>query len=178
MAERPARRGGRVVAVLGYSTWRCKDLHPVCARRVVRAEELAGGARAVILSGWARRSKVKPEAELMRAAWRGPDVALVCDPDARTTVGNAANVAATVSELDADELVVVTSGWHRRRARRLVQAALPDRTVRISVEGADGPRSPVLLARELACLALLPIQVSRVRRRTRGLRKGEPEGVE
>ena len=155
------------MAVFGYSSrWR-RDLHPVCAVRLVRAEELAGDARAVILSGWARRSKVKPEAELMRAAWRGPDVPLVCDPDARTTVGNAANVAAAVTALDADELVVVTSGWHRRRARRLIQTALRDQAVRISVEGAEGPRKPVLLARELACLALLPFQLARVRRRTR-----------
>jgi uncharacterized SAM-binding protein YcdF (DUF218 family) len=154
-----------VVAVFGYSGWRGSELHPICAERLARAEEVAGDARAVILSGWARRSRVKPEAELMRVAWRGPEVPLVCDPDARTTADNAANVAATVSALGAEELVVVTSRWHRRRVRLLVEAALSGSEVRVSVEGAGGSRPAVLLARELGCLALLPIQRARVRRR-------------
>jgi uncharacterized SAM-binding protein YcdF (DUF218 family) len=158
------RSGGRVVAVLGYSSRRGSQLHPICAERLARAEELAGDARAVILSGWARRTKAKPEAELMRAAWRGPDVPLVSDPDARTTADNAANVAATVSALGADELVVVTSGWHSRRARMLLRAALRGNDVRLTVETAGGRRPPVLLAREAACLVLAPLQIARARR--------------
>jgi len=159
--------GGRVVAVLGYSNRRSQGLHPICVARLSRAELVAPGARAVILSGWARRTKAKPEAELMRAAWAGPEVPLVSDPDARTTVQNAANVAAAARALGADELVVVTSRWHRRRAEALVRTALGDAGVRVSVEEAEGTASPALLLRELACLAALPLQRRRVRRRSR-----------
>ncbi len=163
MAEPLAGSGGRVVAVLGYSRRRGTELHPICAGRLARAEQLADGATAVVLSGWARRSKARPEAELMRAAWAGPGVAIVCDPDARTTAENAANVAATARALGATELVVVTSRWHRRRARILLRAALGNSRVRLSVEGSAGSAPPSLLAREAACFALLPLQLRRAR---------------
>lgn len=143
----------RVVAVFGYSRRRDAELHPVCADRLARARELASSTGTVILSG---------ESELMRAAWAGPDVLLVCDPDARSTVDNARNVAATARELRADEVVVVTSSWHRARAGLLLRAALRGSGIRVSVEAANGPTPPLLLARELVCLALLPFQLARL----------------
>jgi uncharacterized SAM-binding protein YcdF (DUF218 family) len=161
----PEGGGGRVVAVLGYSGRRGRGLHPVCAARLARAEELAEGARAVILSGWARHPHATAEAELMRAAWRGPAVPLLSDPDASSTAGNAANIAADVRALDADELVVVTSSWHAPRARALVAAALRAEDVRVSVEPAGSRPSPRIVVRELACLVALPLQLGRARRR-------------
>ena len=121
----------------------------------------------MIFSGWARRSRAKPEADLMRAAWAGPEVPLLCDPDARSTAVNAANVAAAARALDADELVVVTSRWHRRRAQILLRAALREDAIRLTVEGADGPRSPALVAREVGCFLALPLQLPRARREVR-----------
>jgi uncharacterized SAM-binding protein YcdF (DUF218 family) len=153
--------GGRVVAVLGYSGRRRTRLHPVCAERLAYAERLAVGARAIILSGWARRSTLSPEAELMRAAWAGPAVRLICDPEARSTADNAVNIAALARALGADELVVVTSPWHRLRVRVLLRAAMRGSGIRLSVAGAGGACAPVLLARELACLVLLPFQLAR-----------------
>jgi uncharacterized SAM-binding protein YcdF (DUF218 family) len=149
----------RVVAVLGYSSRRSEELHQVCAERLAHAQRVATGARAVILSGL-------PEAELMRAAWAGPDVTLVCDPEARSTAENAKNVAGAARALGAKELVVVTSGWHRARARILMHAALRDSGMLVSVEGTNGSRPVRLLARELVCFALLPLQLlwGRVRR--------------
>jgi uncharacterized SAM-binding protein YcdF (DUF218 family) len=144
--------GGRVVAVVGYSRRRHPELHPLCAGRLRRAEELAVDARAVILSGC-------PEAELMEEAWQGPELPLICDTAARTTAGNAVHVAAWVRELGADELVVVTSDWHALRVRLLMRAALRRSGVTLTVERASGPRPKLLLARELACLALLPVQI-------------------
>jgi hypothetical protein len=38
-----------VVAVLGYSTRGADGLHPLCLLRLRHAEELAGGAEAVVL---------------------------------------------------------------------------------------------------------------------------------
>lgn len=155
----------RVVAVLGYSRGRGGRLHPICAARLAHAERVADGASAVILSGWARRrSRGAPEAELMRAAWAGPDVLIVCDPDARTTADNAANVARAARRLGADELVVVTSRWHRARVRVLVRQALHTTAIHVTVEAGDGPAPPLVLAREAACLVALPLQLRRARR--------------
>jgi uncharacterized SAM-binding protein YcdF (DUF218 family) len=151
--------GGRVVAVVGYSRRRDSALHPVCSDRLVRAQSLTDGASAVILSG-------RREAELMRAAWRGPDVLLLCDADARTTAANAANVAARARELGADELIVVTSRWHRARVRLLMRTALRGTGVKLSVVGTNGRAPTLALARELACLALLPLQLPRAARST------------
>lgn len=148
--------GGRVVAVVGYSRGRRPGLHPLCAERLWHAQRFAAGARAVILSGCT-------EAELMQRAWRGPDVRLLCDGEARTTAGNAANVAARARELGADQLVVVTSRWHRARVSMLMRAALRGSGIELTVEMANGPSPLLLLARELACLALLPVQLARIR---------------
>ncbi len=162
MTEHPDSEGGRVVAVLGYSGGRGAGLHPVCAERLAHAEKLAMGARAVILSGWARRSGPTPEAELMRAAWAGPTVRLICDPEARSTADNAVNIAAAVRALGAEELVVVTSPWHRPRANVLLRAAMRGSGIRLSVATAGRSRPALPLARELACLALLPFQLARL----------------
>ncbi len=144
----------RVVAVLGYSRRRDRGLHRICAERLAHAQELADGARAVVLSG-------TPEAELMRAAWTGPEVELICDPDSRSTAQNAANIAAATRVLGAEELVVVTSRWHRARVRLLLARALRGSGIRLRVEAPSGRRPPLLLARELVCFALLPFQLGR-----------------
>jgi uncharacterized SAM-binding protein YcdF (DUF218 family) len=163
----------RVVAVLGYSRGRGGRLHPICAARLSHAERVVGDASAVILSGWARRwSRGAPEAELMRAAWGGPDVLIVCDPDARTTADNAANVAAAALRLDADELVAVTSRWHRPRVRVLLRSALRGTGIRVVVEAGDGPAPLPVLAREAVCVVALPLQLRRARRPHRPVSPG------
>ena len=155
----------RLVAVFGYSTRRVDGLHPLCLLRLRHAEELAAGADAVVLSGWSRHGAKSGEAELMRDAWRGPDVTLVCDTTARNTMQNAVGVAALARELGAEEVVVVTSQWHAPRARALVRAALDDPSISVRTSAPIGSRHPRLLARELACLAALPYQRRRVRPR-------------
>jgi uncharacterized SAM-binding protein YcdF (DUF218 family) len=168
-----------VVAVLGYSGRDTSRLHPICASRLARAQQLAGDGQTVILSGWARRSEGTSEAELMREAWGTTGAVLHSDRTARSTAANAANVAAAVDALGADELVVVTSRWHRPRARILFRAALRGQKVRLSVEGAPGPRPPAVIARELVCLAFAPTQLWRLRRMARSdtLRPGSPVGT-
>ena len=141
----------RLVAVLGYSTFRGDGLHPIGAARLEAAIPPAEGADAVLLSGWSRRRHRPSEAELMRAAWPGPQVRLVADADARTTSGNARAVAAAARELGADEVVLVTSSWHARRARLLVRAALEPH-VRLFVVTPEPTRPPHLVGRELVCL--------------------------
>jgi uncharacterized SAM-binding protein YcdF (DUF218 family) len=99
----------------------------------------------------------------MRDAWQGSDVTLVCDPTARNTMQNATGIAATAQDLGVDEVVVVTSSWHARRAGALVRAALGDADIVVSTSSPRGPQHPRLLARELVCLAALPYQRRRVR---------------
>ena len=135
----------------------------MCAERLAHAQRVCDGAAAIILSGWARHPRLTAEAELMRAAWTGGDV-VVCDPDARSTAENAANVAAAAAALGADELVVVTSHWHRPRARILVEAAGRARGLDVAVDAAPGRMRPLLAAREVAAAALLPVQLRRLRR--------------
>ncbi len=128
--------------MLGYSAGGPGDeLHPICVARLRHAEEIAEGARAVVLSGYARHGG-RGEAELMRAAWAGPDVPLVCDTTARSTAGNAAGIAAAARALAADQVVVVTSGWHRLRARALVRSALRGSGIAVEASSAPGVRRP------------------------------------
>jgi DUF218 domain len=154
----------RVVAVLGYSARSGGGLHPVCAARLRHAETRARGARAVVLSGWGRRRRSgQGEAELMRSAWSGPDVPLVCDLTARTTAENAAGVAAASLELGTERVVIVTSWWHAPRAGTLVRAALRGSGVTVETSPAPGRPPLRLLVRELVCLAALPLQLRRCR---------------
>ena len=141
----------RLVAVLGYSGRRKRELHALCEARVRHAESLE--ADAVLLSG---------EAELMQGAWRGREVEL--DPRARNTRENARGVAEAARRLGADEVVVVTSAWHAFRARTLVRAALRDPAVEVRSSSPPGPRPARQLVRELACLVALPVQLLAVKR--------------
>ena len=154
----------RLVAVLGYSRRSHHGLHPVCAERLAAAERTAADDDVVLLSGWSRRRAGTPEAELMRNAWRGAPVRLLCDPNARTTIGNAAGVAVHARELRAAEVILVTSGWHAPRARILVRAALGRGGVRVRTAPTAGRPPARELVREAACVAALPVQVLRARR--------------
>ena len=147
----------RLVAVLGYSTRRGHGLHPICAARLKLGERVAQSADAVVLSGWSRRRQQPSEGELMREAWRGPDLPLLVDGDARTTLGNARAVASVAAELGVTDVVLVTSSWHARRARLLVRAALGPE-IGLEVVTPARTRPPFLVGRELACLAALPLQ--------------------
>jgi DUF218 domain len=160
-------RAIRLVAVLGYSSAAEPGLHPVCADRLTVAEHVASAGDAVLFSGWARRPGRPPEAQLMRDAWRGPAVELRCDPNARTTSGNAAAVADHARRLGAHEVVIVTSSWHAPRARVLVRAALASSRVRIRTVHAGGGRARRHLLREAACGLALPLQLLAVRRAQR-----------
>jgi DUF218 domain len=153
----------RLIVVLGYSRGRRGELHPICSARLEHAAALAGENDVVLLSGWSRHPTALPEAELMRRAWPGATDGLVCDPDARITAENAANAAAHARELGVQEVVVVTSRWHRLRTEILFRSLLPG--VHVVVEGARTPAPPRVLLRELAVFPLVPFQLARARRR-------------
>lgn len=148
--------GGRLVVVLGYSDARGGGLHPVCAARLRRAEGVARPGDRVLLSGWARRRRPTSEAELMRAAWSGPAVSLLADGRARSTLGNVLGGAAEARASGADEVVLVTSSWHARRAELLLRSALRSDSVTVSLAVSDDRGTVRARARELLCWLLVP----------------------
>jgi uncharacterized SAM-binding protein YcdF (DUF218 family) len=154
----------RLVAVLGYSDRSTGELHDVCASRLARAEQEARPGDTIFLSGWARGRHRSSEARLMERAWRGRAATVLVDEGARTTGGNARRTAAAAADLGVDEVVVVTSGWHARRAGTLVRAALrgSGRTVTVVPTPDRGTRRARV--RELVCWPVVPLQIAATRR--------------
>jgi len=157
-------RAERVLVVLGYSNGGSGELHPVCAARLETASMLATDTDVVVLSGWARTRHARSEAELMADAWTTPVAELVVDPDARTTVGNAANALNDVFRVGAREVVVATSSWHARRAKAAFRWQL--RYTGVKVRSASPPGSSLRASlRELTLWPLLPFQLWRASRK-------------
>jgi uncharacterized SAM-binding protein YcdF (DUF218 family) len=153
----------RVVAVLGYSRRGDSVIHDICLQRLRRAEDISQPSDAVVLSGRGR-ARAGSEAALMAAAWRGDNSAVVPETESRSTVGNARAIARYAGEVGAEEVVVITSSWHRPRAALLFRAALRGTGTRLRVLAPERtwPLGPIV--RELACFLVLPFQLARVLR--------------
>lgn len=162
----------RLVAVLGYSNG-VAALHEVCAARLQRAEEEARAGDVVLLTGWSRRRGKRTEAELMAEAWRGPHVELVVAGDARTTYGNAVATRNAALSARVEEVVLVTSVWHARRAAVLVAAALRGTGIRLSLAPAEGRPATRTRVRELLCWTLTPGQSAVLARRHAHAQSGD-----
>jgi uncharacterized SAM-binding protein YcdF (DUF218 family) len=145
------------VAVLGYSDATTAELHPVCRSRVALAAEQARPADVVLFSGWARGPGLASEADLMLAGWAGAPCTRLVDRGARTTLGNAVTVARTARRLGVDEVVLVTSRWHARRAATLVRAALHGSGATLRVAAAHEPLPPERRLREAASWLVVPL---------------------
>jgi uncharacterized SAM-binding protein YcdF (DUF218 family) len=135
-----------------------------CLRLVREAERLAaaGGADAVVFSGWSSTGGPS-EAEQMRDAWSGPDVELVVEPTARNTAENAARTLPLLRDRGIAHAVVVCAPTHLARTRllfgRLYRNAGVDVTFR-AVAVAPSLRS---IAWELAAFPFLPAQLRAAR---------------
>ena len=149
----------RLVAVLGYSDSTTADLHPVGAARLAAAAAEAGAEDILLFSGWSRRSGSTPEADLMAQMWTTTARARFVDRHARTTLGNAIGVARAARRVDADEVVLVTSRWHARRAAALVRAALrgSGSGATLRVVATDEPVTPRRKVREVASWTVVPV---------------------
>ncbi len=165
---------GRLVAVLGYSSGRVPELHPVCAARVARAARLARDDDVVVLSGWARARGGCSEALLMSRAWEGAGARLILDDGARHTAENATHVVELARRLGAREVVVVTSRWHAPRAALMFRWFLRGTGTRVAVAVVRGPRALGSVAREVAVWPLVPAQISLSRGRARRPPRGGP----
>jgi uncharacterized SAM-binding protein YcdF (DUF218 family) len=141
----------RLVAVLGYSARGTGELHPICSGRLARALLEAGPHDAVLLSGWG-------EAEAMARSWPDRQPPVILDAHARSTLGNAVAVARAARALGIQDVVVVTSSWHGRRAGALVRAALRGTATTVRVAPADDHGSVRARFRELVCWLFVPLQ--------------------
>src|SRR5262245_22498297 len=122
----------RLIAVLGYSSRRDRELHAICRARIEHAASEAREGDAVVLTGGRQRSLGRPEAEAMRDAWPGPAAAVVVEDAALSTAENAAQVRAVALELGVEEVVVVTSSWHSTRAAALFRRAFRGTGIRVT----------------------------------------------
>lgn len=153
----------RLIAVFGYSSRnRGAELDHVSAARVARAREAALPDDTIFFTGWRRPRRAVSEAELMFRGWSGSTEQVRVDTASRTTYGNVLAAAHLARELSIREVVLVTSGWHARRAARLLEAAHGRRVVLASTDerGSVGSRM-----RELVCWLFVPPQAALARRR-------------
>jgi uncharacterized SAM-binding protein YcdF (DUF218 family) len=90
----------------------------LCLALVREAERVAAvtPVAAVVFSGRAPRGG-EPEAEQMRAVWRGPDIELVVEPTAAVTAENAARTLPLLLARGIERAIVVCAPIHLYRAR-------------------------------------------------------------
>lgn len=123
--------------------------------RLVREAErvaLRTGAELVVFSG-------KEEAEHMRGLWRGPDVELVVDETATTTVENAAHTLPALLERGVREVFVVCAPAHALRAGWIFRRIYGTHGIRVRVRTARVPPTPAALVYELGAATVARRQV-------------------
>lgn len=116
-------------------------------RRVART-----GAELVVFSG-------KDEAEHMRSLWRGPDVELVVDESATTTVENAAHTLPALLERGVREVLVVCTPAHALRAGWIFRRIYGAEGIRVRVRPARVLPTPAALVYELGAATVARRQV-------------------
>jgi uncharacterized SAM-binding protein YcdF (DUF218 family) len=123
--------------------------------RLVREAERAatrGGAKLVVFSG-------RNEAEHMRSLWHGPDVELVVDETATTTVENAVHTLPTLLERDVSEAIVVCAPAHALRAGWIFRRIYGAHGIRVRVRSARVLPTPAALVYELGAATVARRQV-------------------
>jgi uncharacterized SAM-binding protein YcdF (DUF218 family) len=123
-------------------------------RLVREAERVAEriGAELVVLSG-------RDEAEHMRSLWDGPDVELVVDETATTTVENAARTLPLLVERGVREAVVVCAPAHALRAGWIFRRIYGAHGIRVTTGRARVLPTPGALVYELVAATVARRQV-------------------
>ena len=158
VAETPPVSRPRVIAVCGYSDGRVTG--PARDLRGAPSPRRAGGRRRrhrpPLRLGAARERRVGGGAD-----GRGVDARRAASSSstasARSTFANVRAAARVAREADASEVVLVTSGWHGRRAAALLRAALRGPGTAIRLATTDEPPSVSTRLRELACWTVVPL---------------------
>jgi uncharacterized SAM-binding protein YcdF (DUF218 family) len=126
-----------------------------CRRLVAEAERLAEriSPDVVVFSGWSPAGRI-PEAEQMRALWRGPAAELVVEPTAATTAQNAARTLPLLLERGIDRAVVVSTPLHRYRVRWFFRSLYEAHGIETSFHAPRITPTPFALAWELGALTV------------------------
>jgi uncharacterized SAM-binding protein YcdF (DUF218 family) len=137
---------------------------PACRLLVAEAEQLAESMapQVVVFSGWSVTGGTS-EAEQMRDLWRGPDVELVVEPLARTTVSNATRTRPLLVERGVRTAVVLTTPLHLRRARFVFTQVYDEAGIEAGFQAVPVPRPPRALVRELAARSTCRLQLHAAR---------------
>lgn len=135
-----------------------------CLALVREAERLAESlpAETVVFSGWAPGGGT-PEAEQMRAAWRGADVELVVEPTAAVTAQNASRTLPLLLEREITRAVVICTRAHSLRARYFFSRLYGPAGIDTSFRLAPIAPSPSALIWELLALPLCMPQLRAAR---------------
>jgi uncharacterized SAM-binding protein YcdF (DUF218 family) len=123
-------------------------------RLVREAERVAErtDAELVVFSG-------RNEAKQMRSLWRGPDLELVVDETATTTVENAAHTLPTLLEHGIRDAIVVCAPAHALRAGWIFRRIYGARGIRVTVRSARVLPTPAALVYELGAATVARRQV-------------------
>jgi uncharacterized SAM-binding protein YcdF (DUF218 family) len=159
------------IVVLGHGSLGSDGVHRVserCLRLVHEAELLvtSGGADVVVFSGWSSTGGVS-EAEQMRDIWRGPEVELLIETTARTTVENASRTLPILVDRGVRTADVVCAPLHVLRAWLFFSRLYRLRGVEVRMHTARVRPSLRAVAWELAALPLVPAQLRTAREELR-----------
>jgi uncharacterized SAM-binding protein YcdF (DUF218 family) len=124
------------------------------ARLVRQAERVTQetGAGLVVFSG-------RDEAQHMRSLWGGPDVELVVDETATTTVENAARTLPDLIERGVREVIVVCAPAHALRAGWIFRRIYGPHGIRVTMRAARVFPTPAALVYELGAAMVARRQV-------------------
>jgi uncharacterized SAM-binding protein YcdF (DUF218 family) len=135
--------------------------HRRTRERLVRDAERAAaatGARVVVFSGLG-------EAEHMRELWRGPDVELVTEGAATSTVENAVRTLPLLVERQVAAAIVVCAPAHFLRARWIFRRIYGAHGITVEVRVGRVAPTPGAIAWELAAATVARRQVREARDR-------------
>lgn len=123
-------------------------------RLVREAERVAEqiGSQLVVFSG-------RDEAEHMHSLWRGPDVELLVDESATSTVENAAHTLPLLVERDVREVVVVCAPAHALRAGWIFRRIYGAHGIHVTMRRARVLPTPGALVYELVAATVARRQV-------------------
>ena len=127
---------------------------PTRVRLVRDAERVAlrRGAEVVVFSG-------RDEAEHMRGLWQGPDVEIIVDETATSTVENAAHTLPLLVERGVREAVVVAAPTHLLRAGWIFRRIYGAHGIRVTLRAARVLPTPGAVVYELAAASVARRQV-------------------
>jgi uncharacterized SAM-binding protein YcdF (DUF218 family) len=132
-----------------------------CRRLVVEAERVAErlAARAVVFTGGSPDGRAS-EAEQMRGLWCGPDVELLLEPTASTTVENAARTLPLLRARHIQHAIVICTPLHLYRARWFFRRLYEPHGICTTFHTAPVAPTPFALGWELVALTVRSRQLS------------------